>query len=99
MLFRSALCNKSYRFSGMAHNIGHPLKKENSEIRHKLMDAFSSWYFKHNNENDKNMCYIKIDLSHGFFYKDGTGYDVDFINKQATEFPFTFDIKTIDNYK
>ena len=35
-----------------------------------------------NNENDKNMCYIKIDLSHGFFYKDGTGYDVDFINKQ-----------------
>ena len=48
-----ALCNKSYRFSGMAHNIGHPLKKENSEIRHKLMDAFSSWYFKHNNENDK----------------------------------------------
>ena len=94
-----ALCNKSYRFSGMAHNIGHPLKKENSEIRHKLMDAFSSWYFKHNNENDKNMCYIKIDLSHGFFYKDGTGYDVDFINKQATEFTFTFDIKTIDNYK
>ena len=63
------------------------------------MDTFSSWYFKHNNENDKNMCYIKIDLSHGFFYKDGTGYDVDFINKQATEFPFTFDIKTIDNYK
>lgn len=87
-----ALCNQCYRFSGVAHNIGHPLLEENKEIRAKLIKVFEPWYFKHNNENDKNMCYVKIQLRHGFFYKDGTGYDVDFISKKAKEFPFTFDI-------
>lgn len=91
-----ALCNNSYRFSGIAHNIGHPLSAENSEIRTKLTKAFNNWYFQHNNENDKNMCYLKIDLSHGFFYKDGIGYDVDFNSKQASEFPFNFNITKID---
>ena len=87
-----ALCNQCYRFSGVAHNIGHPLREENKEIRAKLIKVFEPWYFKHNNENDKNMCYVKIQLRHGFFYKDRTGYDVDFISKKAKEFPFTFDI-------
>ncbi|QES76182.1 hypothetical protein F3K33_16450 [Clostridium diolis] len=30
------------------------------------------------------------------FYKDETGYKVDFENRQAEEFPFTFDIVTVD---
>ncbi|WP_278337262.1 hypothetical protein [Clostridium diolis] len=29
-------------------------------------------------------------------YKDGTGYRVDFQNRQAEEFSFTFDIVTVD---
>ena len=91
-----SLCNKQYRFHGMAYNIGHPLESHNAEIREKLLVAFESWYFKHNNENDKNMCYIKIELSSGFFYKDGTGYLVDFTNHEAEEFPFEFDIVIID---
>ncbi|MDF2567731.1 MAG: hypothetical protein K0R90_1187 [Oscillospiraceae bacterium] len=37
-------------------------------------------------------CYIKIELDHGFFYKDGTGYRVDFMNKKVEAFPFIFDI-------
>lgn len=87
-----SLCNKLYGFSGIAHNIGHPLKPENSEIREKLISAFEPWYFAHNNENDENMCYVKVELTHGFFYKDGTGYKVDFLAKEASEFPFEFDI-------
>lgn len=35
----------------------------------KLISAFKPWYFKHNNENDENMCYIKIELTNGFFIK------------------------------
>ena len=37
------------------------------------------------------MCYVKIQLEHGFFYKDGKGYKVDFLSEEAEEFPFDFD--------
>ena len=90
------MCSKLYRFTGIAHNIGHPLLEENHGIREKLIKVFEPWYFAHNNENDESMCYIKIELKLGFFYKDGIGYKVDFENRKAEEFPFTFDIVTID---
>lgn len=91
-----SMCNKLYRFTGIAHNIGHPLLEENHGIRRKLINVFEPWYFEHNNENDKNMCYLKIELKQGFFYKDETGYKVDFENRKSEEFPFTFDIVMVD---
>lgn len=87
-----ALCNQAYRFDGIACNIGHPLKSENSDIREKLIQVFEPWYFRHNNEKDETMCYIKVELQHGFFYKDGMGYKVNFTNNTVEIFPFTFDI-------
>jgi len=91
-----SLCNKLYSFKGVANNLGHPLKTQNSEIRNKLISAFEPWYFKHNDENDENMCYIEVELTEGFFYKDGKGFKVDFIHKNAEEFPFEFDIVIIE---
>lgn len=91
-----ALCNKCYSFDGKAYNVGHPLKEENKDIRSKLIKAFEPWYFKHNDEDDPNMCYVKIEIEHGFFYKDGMGYKVDFINKKAEKFPFEFDIVLVE---
>ncbi len=88
---RVALCDKLYRFSGTARSVGHPLLHENSRIRSKLIRAFEPWYFKHNDENDTDMCYIRIEPDTGFFYKDGTGYQVDFRQKTAEEVPFVFD--------
>jgi len=85
-----SLCNKLYNFQGVAYNIGHPSKPQNSEVREKLISAFEPWYFKHNDENDENMCYVKVELTYGFFYKNGTGFKVDFIAKNADEFPFEF---------
>lgn len=87
-----SLCNMLYRFSGNAYNIGHPLYFENREIRDKLIKAFEPWYFAHNNENDQEMCYIKVELISGFFYKDGVGYKVDFKHKEVEQFPFDSDI-------
>ena len=87
-----SLCNQLYGFSGNAYLIGHPLDTPNCEIREKLIKVFEPWYFKHNNENDENMCYVKIELDKGFLYKDGLGYKVDFTNQQSEEFPFIFDI-------
>lgn len=91
-----AFCYKSYNFRGLAEILGHPLESENSEIRQKLISAFEPWYFKHNNENDENMCYLKILPTQGFFYKDGIGYQVDFVAKTAKIFPFEFDIVLIE---
>lgn len=90
-----ALCNYLYSFKGKAYNEGHPLKEKNKEIREQLIQVFEPWYFKHNNENDTNMCYIKVELTDGFFYRDGTGYKVDFMNKKVEDFPFDPDIAVI----
>ena len=54
-----------------------------------MIEAFKPWYFAHNNENDEYMCFVKVELEHGFFYKDGIGYKVNFIDKSVEEFPFT----------
>lgn len=90
-----SLCNTFHVFKGIAYNMGHPLKEENKEIREKLVQAFEPWYFAHNNEQDENMCYVKIELEEGFFHKDGTGYKVNFTEKQAEEFPFAPQIEMI----
>lgn len=87
-----ALTNELYRFTGKAYNLGHPLKESNKEMRDKLIKVFEPWYFAHNNEDDENMCYVKVVPETGFFYKDGTGYKVDFAKKEADEFPFSSDI-------
>jgi len=89
---RVALCNRRFfAFSGVARNIGHPLKPENRAIRAKLVEAFRPWYFKHNDEADEGMCYLRIEPETGFFHRDGTGYKMDFVRKTANAFPFAFD--------
>ncbi|MFW5872007.1 MAG: pyridoxamine 5'-phosphate oxidase family protein [bacterium] len=85
-----ALCNKLNSFSGLAYNIGHPKKAENTHIREKLTYVFRNWYFKHNDENDPLMCYMRIELLRGFFYCEGLGYKLDFQEKHAKIFPFNF---------
>ncbi len=88
---RVAMCAQAHRFSGAARNIGHPLRPQNAAIRQSLTRVFAPWYFKHNDEGDENMCYVKIEPRRGFFYQNGTGYDVDFENKEVKSFPFVFD--------
>ena len=90
-----SLCNSFQIFRGKAYYMGHPLQEENKEIREKLIQVFEPWYFAHNNEQDQNMCYVKIELEQGFFHKDGIGYKVNFIEKEAEEFPFSPQIEMI----
>ena len=89
-----SLCTrKMYSFTCKAYNIGHPLKPENSAIRAKLTKAFEKWYFLHNNEDDENMCYIRIEPVTGFFHKNEMGYSVDFADKKAEIVPFVCDVQ------
>ena len=91
-----ALCSrKGYSFSGKAYNIGHPLLPENSDIRSKLIKAFKPWYFKHNNEDD-NICILKIEPKSGFVHKDGIGYNINFVDKTVNTAPFDFNIVLTD---
>lgn len=83
-----ALCDNLYSFKGKGYNTGHPLDAQNSEIREKLIKVFEPWYFAHNNEAHKNMCYVKFIPEKGFFFKDGTGYKADFEKKEVEAFPF-----------
>ena len=87
-----ALTNRLYRFRGRGRNLGHPLLPENYEIRSKLVEVFAPWYFAHNNEDDENMCYVQIEPVEGFFYQDGTGYEVNFPERTVKVFPFEHDI-------
>lgn len=91
-----ALCKNLHSFQGQARDIGHPLAEENQEIRKHLIHAFKPWYFEHNNEADQEMCYVKVELTNGFFYDQGIGYQVDFINKVVESFPFTCDIMVLE---
>lgn len=90
-----ALCNNFHIFKCKAHNVGHPLKEVNKDIREKLIKVFEPWYFAHNDENDEYMCYVKVEPESGFFHKNGIGYRVNFIEKIAEEFPFTPNIEMI----
>ena len=87
----SLCCRKGYSFSGKVYNIGHPLLPENSEIRNKIINAFAPWYFKHNNEDD-NICLLKIVPESGFIHKNGIGYNINFIAETVDTAPFNFDI-------
>ena len=91
-----ALCCKAYRFRGLAYNVGHPLAAQNLAIREQLRKAFAAWYSLHNNEDDPNMCYVRIEPTWGFFHQDGVGYEVDFVNREAKTFPFSFEAVTVE---
>lgn len=90
-----ALCSYLYSFSGKAFVAGHPLEQANKKIREKLVKAFAPWYFAHNNEEDEDMCYLCVKPTSGFFFKDGTGYKVDFEKQEAKTFPFEPDIVVV----
>jgi len=90
-----SLCNSFNIFKGRAQFEGHPLDKKNIVIRQKLIKAFEPWYFGHNNENDGNMCYIRVVPTVGFFHTKGNGYKIDFVGKCVETMPFTPQIEMI----
>lgn len=84
-----SLCNSFHTFNGLAYYAGHPLDEQNKDIRAKLIQVFEPRYFAHNNEADKDMCYVRIELTEGFFHTDGFGYIMDFTKHEAKIIPFT----------
>ena len=63
----------------VGENLGHVLLPENKEIMDILRAAFAAWYDNgHTNEADPNTCLLKINLTDGVLFLDGTRYEIDF---------------------
>lgn len=74
-----AICGEWFTAHGIGENLGHVLREENQAIMEKLRTAFEAWYDNgHTNEADPNTCLLKIRLTDGVLFSNGTRYDIEF---------------------
>lgn len=71
-----AISGEWFSGHGLAENVGHIKSDKNKEIANKLRTAFASWYDNgHTNEEDPNTIILKIKITDGILFKDGTRYE------------------------
>lgn len=64
---------------GLAENMGWFGKRQNKAMADKLTAAFASWIDNgHNNFEDENTIILRIKLTHGVLFANGTRHDIDF---------------------
>lgn len=74
-----AISGEWFTAHGTGENLGHVLLPKNKEIMDILRVAFAAWYDNgHTNETDPNTCLLKIKLTDGVLFADGTRYDIVF---------------------
>ncbi|MDR1329768.1 MAG: pyridoxamine 5'-phosphate oxidase family protein [Oscillospiraceae bacterium] len=74
-----AVCGEWFTAHGVGENLGHVLAPENAEMMATLRAAFAEWYGNgHTDENDPHTCLLRVRLTDGVLYSNGTRYDVDF---------------------
>lgn len=74
-----AVCGEWFTAHGIGENFGYVRADKNAEILLKLRAVFAAWYNNgHIDENDPNTCILRIRLTDGVLFSNGTRYDVDF---------------------
>lgn len=74
-----ALCGEWFTAHGTAENCGHVLKAENAEMLSRLRAVFAEWYGNgHVNEADPNTILLRIHLTDGVLFSNGTRYELSF---------------------
>ena len=74
-----AISGEWFTAHGIGENLGHVQLPENEEIMDILRTAFAAWYSNgHTNEADPNTCLLKIKLTDGVLFSNGTRYEIDF---------------------
>jgi general stress protein 26 len=74
-----AVSGEWFTAHGIGENLGHVLLPENQAVMEILRAAFAAWYGNgHTNEADLNTCLLKIKLTDGVLFSDGTRYDIEF---------------------
>lgn len=79
-----AVCGEWFTAHGIGENLGWVRDESNAAIMSKLRAAFTAWYSNgHVNENDTNTCLLRVRLTDGILFNNGTRYEIDFINRTA----------------
>lgn len=74
-----AMSGEWFTASGKGINLGYFGKKENEVIANKMRNVFSEWIDNgHNNFEDENTCILRIELTNGVLFSNGTKYEIDF---------------------
>ena len=74
-----AVSGEWFTAHGRGENLGHVLLQENRPVMEVLRRAFAAWYGNgHTNEEDPNTCLLKITLTDGVLFAQGTRYDIEF---------------------
>ena len=74
-----AISGEWFTAHGIGENLGHVLLEENQAVMDILRSAFDAWYSNgHTNEADPNTCLLKITLTDGVLFSEGTRFDIDF---------------------
>lgn len=76
-----AISGEWFSGHGIGENLGHIKLEHNREIANKLRLAFAKWYANgHTNEDDPNTIVLRIRLTDGILFSDGTRYEFEEIN-------------------
>ena len=64
---------------GNAKSLGWFCEESNRDIAAKMKRVFAQWIDNgHNDFDDRNTCILRIDLTEGTLFSNGTRYDIDF---------------------
>ena len=74
-----ALSGDWFTAHGKGVDLGYFGKDENKIIAEKMKAVFSEWIDNgHNNFDDVNTCILRIELTDGVLFSNGTRYEIDF---------------------
>ncbi len=79
-----AVCGEWFTAHGTGENLGWVRDDKNAEMMSKLRTAFAEWYDNgHTNEEDPNTCLLRIRLTDGVLFSNGTKYELDFAGQKC----------------
>jgi hypothetical protein len=74
-----SICGEWFTAQGNGTNLGCFGSTENTRIAKKMKQVFSAWIDNgHNDLNNTNTCILRIDLTSGVLFSNGTRYEIDF---------------------
>lgn len=74
-----AVSGEWFTAHGRGVNMGYFGKPENKAVADKMRTVFSEWIDNgHNNFDDENTIILRIDLTEGVLFSQGTRYEIDF---------------------
>lgn len=74
-----AISGEWFTARGKGINLGYFGKAENAHIANKMRQVFSAWIDNgHNNFDDINTCILRVELTSGVLFSNGTRYEIDF---------------------